>query len=83
MSADDYSKLFLLNTYIILYKFDIVCLSETYLDSTTSTDDDKLQIPEYTLIHCDHPSNPKRGRVCVQSSLSIEDSCSSQKKCQL
>ena len=77
MSADDYSKLFLLNTYIILYKFDIICLSETYLDSTTSTDDDKLQIPDYTLIGCDHPSNAKRGRVCIQSSLSIEDSCSS------
>ena len=50
ISAHDYSKLFLLKTYIILRKFDIICLSETYLDSTIPKDDDKLQIPEYTLI---------------------------------
>ena len=53
-SAHDYSKLFLLRAYIILHKFDITCLLETYVDSTTPTDDDKSQIPGYTLISCDH-----------------------------
>ena len=33
ISAHDYSKLFLLKAYVILHKFDIICLSETYLDS--------------------------------------------------
>ena len=42
ISAHDYSKLFLLKAYIILHKFDIICLSETYLDSTIPNDDDKL-----------------------------------------
>ena len=65
ISAHDYSKLFLLKTYIILHKFDIICLSETYLDSTIPNDDDKLQIPGYTLIRSDHPSNAKRGGVCI------------------
>ena len=31
----------------------------------TPTDDDKLQIPGYNLIRFDHPSNTKRGGVCV------------------
>ena len=35
----------------------MICLSETYLNSTIPNDDDKLQIPGYTLIRSDHPSN--------------------------
>ena len=69
--AHDYSKLFLLKAYIILHKFDIICLSETYLDSTTPKDDDKLQIPGYTLIRSDHPSNAKRGGVCIYYKSSL------------
>ena len=36
-SVPDYSKLFLLKAYIILYKFYFICLSETYLVSTNPT----------------------------------------------
>ena len=71
ISVHDYSKLFLLNAYIILHKFYIICLSETYLDSTTPTDDDKLQIPGYTLIRSDHPSNTERGGVCMYYKSSL------------
>ena len=35
----------------------MICLSETYLNSTIPNDDGKLQIPGYTLIRSDHPSN--------------------------
>ena len=77
-SAHDYSKLFLLRAYIILHKFDITCLSETYVDSTNSTDDDKSQIPGYTFDYLwpsasGHPSNTKRGGVCIyyRSSLPL------------
>ena len=38
---------FFLKAYIILHKFDIICLPGTYLDSTTPTDGDKLKIPGY------------------------------------
>ena len=65
ISAHDYSKLFLMKPYIILQKFDIICLSQTYLHSTIPNDDDKLQILGYTLICSDHPSNTKRGGVCI------------------
>ena len=65
ISAHDYSKLFLLKAYISVHKFDIVCLSETYLDSTGPLDDDNAVISGYNLIHSDHPSNTKRGGVCL------------------
>ena len=65
ISAHDYSKLFLLKAYISVHKFDIICLSETYLDSTVPLDDVNLVISGYNLIRSDHPSNTKRGGVCL------------------
>ena len=63
--AHDYSKLFLLKAYISVHKFDIICLSETYLDSTVPLDDVNLVISGYNFIRSDHPSNTKRGGVCL------------------
>ena len=71
LSAHDYSKLFLLKAYIMLPKFDIIYLSETYLDSISPTDDDKLQTPGYTWIHSDYPSNIHSGGVCKYSRGSL------------
>ena len=66
ISARDYFKLFLLKAYISKFtNFDIICLSETYLDSTVPLDDDNLVISGYNLIRSDHPSNTKRGGVCL------------------
>ena len=59
ISAHDYSKLFLLKAYISVHKFDIICLSETYLDSTVPLDDDNLVTFGYNLIRSDHPSNTR------------------------
>ena len=58
-------KASLLLVYISAHKFDIICLSETYLNSETSSDDGSLEIPSYNIIRDDHPSNAKRGGVCV------------------
>ena len=44
---------------------DIICLSETYLDSSVPVDDDNLQIPGYSSVRADHPSNTKRGGVLI------------------
>ena len=46
-----------------VHRLDIICLSETYLDS--SIDDERLQMSEYYLIRSDHPSNKKRGGICI------------------
>ena len=51
--------MFLLKAYIAVHKFDITCISETYLDSSTPSDDSDLEISGYTLIHLDDPSNKK------------------------
>ena len=64
ISAHNYSKVFLLKAYIAIHKFDIICISETYLDSSTPSDDSNLEISGYTLVRSDHPSNNKRGDVC-------------------
>ena len=39
ISAHNYTKISLLTAYVLAYNFDIICLSETYLNSETSTDD--------------------------------------------
>ena len=56
---------YFLNSYNSLHKFDIMYLSETYLDSNTPLDDDNLEISGYMLVRSDHPSNTKRGGVCL------------------
>ena len=61
--AHNFSKLSLLRAYVSVHKFDIICLSETYLDS--SIDDESLEISGYYLIRSDHPSNKKRGGICI------------------
>ena len=65
VSAYNYTKLFLLKAYIAIHKFDMIYLSETYLDSSTTSDDDDLAISGYNLIRSDQPSNNNRGGVCI------------------
>ena len=65
MSAHNYSKISLLTAYISIHDFDIICLSETYLTSTTDTNDENLKIPGYIMYRVDHPSDVKRGGVCI------------------
>ena len=65
ISAHNYIKLFLLKAYIAIHKFDIICLLETYLDPSITSDDYNLAISEFNLILSDHPSNNKRGGVWI------------------
>ena len=65
ISAHNYVKLSLLRAYLVFHKFDIICLSETYLNSSTLPDDDTLQISGYNLVRSDHLFNSKRGGVCI------------------
>ena len=63
--AHNFSKISFLSAYNFLHKFDIICLSETYLDSSILPQDPNIEMQTYTLIRTDHPSNVKRGGVCV------------------
>ena len=49
-SLTAFLRIILLKTYITIYKLDVISLSETYLDSGISNDDDKLEIPGYLLV---------------------------------
>ena len=57
----------LLQAYNAVHKYDIICFSETYLNSSIPYDNDNLEeeISEYNLIRADHPSEDKRGSVCL------------------
>ena len=73
ITAHNYLKISLFRAYISLHNFDVVCISETYLDSTTAVYDESLAITGYNLRRADHASNSKRGGVCVyyKSSLAL------------
>ena len=63
--AHNLAKIFLLKAHAATYKFDITCLSETYLGSSIPTNNDNLDIDGCNLARSDHPSNIKRGAVCI------------------
>ena len=52
-----------------VHKFNIICLSETYLDSSTAFHNDNLKISDYDLICLDHPSINKCKGVFIYCSF--------------
>ena len=42
----------------------IICLSETYLNSSTQFNGKNLDLLGYNLVRFAHPSNNKRGGIC-------------------
>ena len=65
LTAHDSIKISLLQAYIIQNNYDIICLSETFLNSSIQTNDDRISIDGYNLIRADHPSDSKREGVCI------------------
>ena len=65
ISAHNFIKISFLKILLPLTNWMFYVLSETYLDSSISNDDDNLEIPGYDLFRADHPSNTKRGGVCI------------------
>ena len=54
-------KVSLLIAYNTVLKYDFICVSETYFDSSVESDDDGLRTIDYKLLLTDHPLNTKRG----------------------
>ena len=65
LTAHNYLKVSQLQAFNLVYKFDILCILETHLDSSISKDDNALSIKGYSIIRADHPCNTKRGGVCI------------------
>ena len=55
----------IIEAYIATNNFDMVCWSEAFLDSSISNDDKRIKIGGYLLLRVDHPSNTKKGGVCI------------------
>ena len=67
LAAHEFTKLSLLEGYINVNDIDIICLSETFLDSSIPIDDNRLSIFGYSMMRADHASSTKRGGVCLCS----------------
>ena len=65
ITSHDFLKVKLLTAYNVMHKFDIICISESYLNSDTSSNDNNLNIPGYNMSRADHPSENRRGGVCI------------------
>ena len=63
--ADEYSKVSEISAFLDSHRFDIFCISESFLDSSIDDEDLELEISGYDFIRCDHPSNTKRGGVML------------------
>ena len=64
IATHNFAKLVPLKAFNSIHKFDIICLSETYLDSSILHNDSNLEIPVYNLVGFDHLSN-KNAEVFV------------------
>ena len=65
ITSHDFLKVKLLTAYNVMHKFDIIYISESYLNSDTSSNDNNLNIPGYNMSRADHPSGNRRGGVCI------------------
>ena len=65
LNGHDSIKISLLQAYIIPNNYGIICLSETFLNSSIQTNDDRISIDEYNLTRADHSNGSKRGEVCI------------------
>ena len=71
IATHNYAKLSLLKSHNLVHSFDIICLSEIYLNSETPLNDTCPELTVYNLFCSDH--NNKRGGVCIyyKSTLSL------------
>ena len=65
LATENHSKVVALKAYNSIYKYDFICISETFLDSSFGSDDKNLLLEGYDLIRSDRPINTKRGGVCI------------------
>ena len=59
----------------VIHDLNMICLSESYLDSSVSSDNDNLYIKDHKLVRTDHPGNIKRDGMWVYFKESLPVSC--------
>ena len=63
--AHNFIKLSVLRAYISVNKIDIICLSQTFLGPSISSDNDNLELPGYNLVRADNSISTKRDGVII------------------
>ena len=61
----DFAQVPLIKAFIKASNIDIICFSEIFSDSTIPFDEERLYLKGHSMIGIDHPSNTKRGGVCI------------------
>ena len=64
-TVHDSIKISLLQACILQHNYEIICLSETFLNSSIESNDDGISIDGYNSIRSDHPSDSKMGGVGI------------------
>ena len=59
------TKISQIEAYNSFFNHDFVCISEKYFDSSVLEGDRSFQLNGNNLLSADHPSNTKRGGVCL------------------
>ena len=57
LAAHSFTKVSLLQALSVTHDYDVICLSETFLDSSISNEDQRINIKGYNLLRADHTSN--------------------------
>ena len=65
LTAHGFIKVPLMEAFITTSNFDIIYLSETFVDSTTPNGDENIQFNGYSLLRTDHPNSIKCVGVCI------------------
>ena len=65
LTAHDFIKIWLLQACITQHNYDIICLFETFLNSSIQTNNNRISIDGYNLMGADHPSDSEKYRVCI------------------
>ena len=65
LAAHNFSKVSLLQAISVSKNHNLICLSETFSGPSIDSSDERITIEGCNLLHADHPSNKKRGGVCI------------------
>ena len=74
IAVNDFIKIPLIEAYNSVYNYDIIALSETYIDSSIPNESISLTGFSKDVYSSDHPNDVKRGGVCLyfKDSLAIK-----------
>ena len=64
ITAHDFDKISLIQSYALSYNTDIIFLPEIFFYSSVEASDPNNNFPGYNSLRSDHPSNTRRG-VCM------------------